>query len=93
MAHKHGVLCFEMEAAGVINTVDHLVIRGSCDYYDTQKNDVWQKYAKLILSVVARVKDANIIIKRGCEEPLTKRRRVWSKELTIDFAWRIILRS
>lgn len=63
LAREHDILCFEMEAAGVINTVDCLVIRGICDYCDAQKNDVWQEYAaataaayaKLLLGVVAKV--------------------------------------
>ncbi|KAG5827097.1 hypothetical protein H9Q74_002807 [Fusarium xylarioides] len=40
---EDGVLCIEMEAAGVLNTVDGLVIRGICDYCDAQKNDDWQE--------------------------------------------------
>lgn len=63
LARDHDILCFEMEAAGVINTVDCLVIRGICDYCDAQKNDVWQEYAaaaaaayaKLLLGVVTEV--------------------------------------
>ena len=42
---KHDVLCFEMEAAGVMNTFPCVVIRGICDYSDTHKNDAWQGYA------------------------------------------------
>jgi hypothetical protein len=33
------VLCFEMEAGGVINNFPCLVIRGICDYSDSCKND------------------------------------------------------
>ncbi|EHK17753.1 uncharacterized protein TRIVIDRAFT_160657, partial [Trichoderma virens Gv29-8] len=63
LAHEHDILCFEMEAAGVISTVDCLVIRGICDHCNAQKNDVWQEYAaataaayaKLLLGVVAKV--------------------------------------
>jgi nucleoside phosphorylase len=40
-----GVLCFEMEAAGLMNTFPCLVIRGICDYADSQKNKRWQPYA------------------------------------------------
>ncbi len=40
-----GVLCFEMEAAGLMNTFPCLVIRGICDYSDTHKNKEWQAYA------------------------------------------------
>ncbi|KAK1971909.1 ankyrin [Colletotrichum sublineola] len=38
-------LCFEMEAAGLMNEFPCLVIRGVCDYADSHKNDQWQQYA------------------------------------------------
>jgi nucleoside phosphorylase len=40
-----GVLCFEMEAAGLMNSFPCLVIRGICDYSDSHKNKKWQAYA------------------------------------------------
>ena len=40
-----GVLCFEMEAAGLTNNFPCLVIRGICDYADSHKNKKWQAYA------------------------------------------------
>jgi nucleoside phosphorylase len=40
-----GVLCFEMEAAGLMNEFPCLVIRGICDYSDSHKNKRWQPYA------------------------------------------------
>ncbi|KAI4855821.1 purine and uridine phosphorylase [Aureobasidium sp. EXF-8846] len=39
------VLCFEMEAAGLMNNFPCLVIRGISDYCDSHKNDGWQNYA------------------------------------------------
>ena len=39
------VLCFEMEAAGVMNRVDCVVIRGICDYADSHENKLWQEDA------------------------------------------------
>ena len=39
------VLCFEMEAAGLMNSFPCLVIRGICDYADSHKNKRWQPYA------------------------------------------------
>ncbi|CAH0044839.1 unnamed protein product [Clonostachys solani] len=59
-ARKLNAICFEMEAAGVVNAIPCLVIRGISDYCDGQKNDVWQEYAaataaayaKLLLDVV-----------------------------------------
>ena len=38
-------LCFETEAAGLMNDFPCLVVRGICDYSDTHKNDRWQRYA------------------------------------------------
>jgi nucleoside phosphorylase len=39
------VLCFEMEAAGLINKFPCLVIRDICNYSDLHKNKRWQSYA------------------------------------------------
>ena len=39
------VLCFEMEAAGLMNTFPCLVVRGISDYCDSHKNDDWRNYA------------------------------------------------
>ncbi|KAI0884774.1 ankyrin repeat-containing domain protein [Annulohypoxylon maeteangense] len=49
-----GILCFEMEAAGLANTVPCLVIRGICDYADSHKNDDWHNYAALTAAAYAR---------------------------------------
>ncbi|KXX72876.1 hypothetical protein MMYC01_209211 [Madurella mycetomatis] len=37
---SQGVLCFEMEAAGLMNDFPCLVMRGICDYSDTHKNKI-----------------------------------------------------
>lgn len=39
LARESGILCFEVEAAGLINQMPGLVIRGICDYCDSHKND------------------------------------------------------
>ncbi|RYO80522.1 hypothetical protein DL762_007612 [Monosporascus cannonballus] len=39
------VLCFEMEAAGLMNDFPCIVIRGICDYADSHKNKDWQEHA------------------------------------------------
>ena len=41
------VLCFEMEAAGLMNHFPCLVIRGICDYADSHKTKEWQGYAAM----------------------------------------------
>ncbi|OCK78779.1 purine and uridine phosphorylase, partial [Lepidopterella palustris CBS 459.81] len=47
LAADRDVLCFEMEAAGLMNQFPCLVIRGICDYSDTHKNKEWQGYAAM----------------------------------------------
>ena len=42
---QHDILCFEMEAAGLMNHFPCLVIRGICDYCDSHKNKAWQPLA------------------------------------------------
>jgi nucleoside phosphorylase len=45
LRQKLDILCFEMEAAGIMNNFACLVIRGISDYADSHKNDQWQPYA------------------------------------------------
>jgi nucleoside phosphorylase len=40
-----GAICFEMEAAGLMNEFPCIVVRGISDYADTHKNDEWHAYA------------------------------------------------
>ena len=49
-----GVLCFEMEAAGLMNNFPCLVIRGICDYADSHKNKKWQPYAAVAAAACAK---------------------------------------
>ncbi|CVL02202.1 uncharacterized protein FMAN_08278 [Fusarium mangiferae] len=48
------LLCFEMEAAGIMNSLPCLVIRGICDYADSHKSDGWQKYAAMVAAIFAK---------------------------------------
>jgi nucleoside phosphorylase len=54
LAAKEGVLCFEMEAAGLMGRFPCIVIRGVCDYSDTHKNDAWQGYASATAAAYAK---------------------------------------
>lgn len=47
LARDPGILCFEMEAAGIMNRMPCLVIRGICDYCDSHKSKDWQGYAAM----------------------------------------------
>ncbi|KAL2783368.1 nucleoside phosphorylase domain-containing protein [Aspergillus keveii] len=51
---EKNVLCFEMEAGGVMNHFPCLVVRGICDYSDTHKNDSWQGYVAMVAAVYAK---------------------------------------
>ena len=53
-AMEKDVLCFEMEAAGLMNEFPCLVIRGICDYSDTHKNKEWQGYAAMAAAAFAK---------------------------------------
>lgn len=49
-----GVLCFEMEAAGLMDSFPCLVIKGICDYADSHKNKRWQPYAAATAAAYAK---------------------------------------
>lgn len=51
---EEGVICFEMEAAGLMNDFPCLVIRGICDYADSHNQKQWQPYAALTAATYAR---------------------------------------
>jgi nucleoside phosphorylase len=55
IAKDENVICFEMEAAGLVNDFPCLVIRGICDYADSHKNKRWQPYAAATAAAFARV--------------------------------------
>ncbi|KAM0543158.1 hypothetical protein ACHAPJ_012456 [Fusarium lateritium] len=54
LAMKNGVLCFEMEAAGLMNHFPCLIIRGICDYSDSHTNKQWQGYAAMTAAAYAK---------------------------------------
>ncbi|UKZ74466.1 hypothetical protein TrVFT333_002135 [Trichoderma virens FT-333] len=54
IARDHDVICFEMEAAGLVDTLPCLVIRGICDYSDSHKNKQWQRYAAATAAAYAK---------------------------------------
>lgn len=54
LAAEKGVLCFEMEAAGLMNHFSCLMIRGICDYADSHKNKDWQGYAAMVAAAYAK---------------------------------------
>ncbi|KAL3584451.1 hypothetical protein FPOAC2_14231 [Fusarium poae] len=54
IARQLDAICFEMEAAGLMDILPCLPIRGICDYSDSHKNKEWQKYAAAAAAAYAR---------------------------------------
>ena len=54
IARQEEILCFEMEAAGLMDTFPCVVIRGVCDYADSHKNKWWQEYAAAVAAAYAK---------------------------------------
>jgi nucleoside phosphorylase len=74
-AELGGVLCFEMEAAGLMNSFPCLVVRGICDYADSHKNKRWQPYAAATAAAYAKemlsaIPPAEVAASRTAEEAI-----------------------
>ncbi|KAF5968161.1 thermostable alkaline protease [Fusarium bulbicola] len=54
LSAQYDVLCFEMEAAGLMNHVPCGVIRGICDYSDSHKDRQWIGYAAMMAAAYAK---------------------------------------
>lgn len=76
LAMENNILCFEMEAAGLMNHFPCIVIRGICDYSDTHKNKEWQGYAAMAAvayakDVLCRIAPSKIEAERKIEDLLS----------------------
>ncbi|GFF30843.1 hypothetical protein IFM61606_10601 [Aspergillus udagawae] len=96
------ILCFEMEAAGLMDQLPCLVIRGICDYCDSHKNKKWQGYAALaaaayaraLLEVVPLYNNESTKITRNCwMVPFPRNPRFVGRQNEIDTLEQSILRS
>ncbi|CEL03058.1 hypothetical protein ASPCAL04216 [Aspergillus calidoustus] len=55
LAATEGVIAFEMESAGVWDLFPCVVIKGACDYADSHKSKVWQRYAAATAAACLKV--------------------------------------
>ncbi|UPK94202.1 hypothetical protein LCI18_005137 [Fusarium solani-melongenae] len=55
LARELDIICFEMEAAGLMDVLPCLPIRGICDYSDSHKSKEWQDYAAAAAATYAKV--------------------------------------
>ncbi|KAJ4139753.1 hypothetical protein NW768_001097 [Fusarium equiseti] len=89
---ERGVICFEMEAAGLVNTFPCIVIRGICDYADTHKNDEWQEYAAMTAAAYAKELLNQVLVtrieeERCISEVLGQFRKTVSRRLHTEFGY------
>lgn len=54
IAKAEGVIAFEMEGTGVWDSIPCVVIKSACDYADSHKNKVWQRYAAATAAACAK---------------------------------------
>ncbi|CAI6093207.1 unnamed protein product [Clonostachys chloroleuca] len=54
IAKQYEVLCFETEAAGMLDDFPCMVIRGISDYCDSRKNNDWHGYAAAVAAAYTR---------------------------------------
>ncbi|KAF3172455.1 hypothetical protein TWF751_005723 [Orbilia oligospora] len=70
LSKERNILCFEIEAAGVMDQISSLIIRGICDYSDSYKNKAWQHYAALVAAGYAR----ELLLQLGSPQTSKKRK-------------------
>jgi nucleoside phosphorylase len=78
---EYGVLCMEMEAAGLMNDFPCVAIRGICDYADSHANNEWQNYAATVAAACAKA-----FLMVVPEQELYKLQLAQGK-LTLEDAW------
>lgn len=54
IARERRVIAFEMEGAGIWNELPTLIVKAICDYADSHKNKMWQRYAAIVAASGAR---------------------------------------
>ncbi|OQD86911.1 hypothetical protein PENSOL_c083G06260 [Penicillium solitum] len=54
IAKQEGVIGFEMEGAGLWDTIPTIVVKGVCDYADSHKGKDWQPYAAATAAACAK---------------------------------------
>lgn len=71
-------ICFEMEAAGIMDEIPCLVVRGICDYADTHKQDGWHYYAAAVAAayckaILLRIHGQDLETTRSMKEAIRER--------------------
>lgn len=54
LSKEEDVLCFEMQAAGLMNSFPCLIVQGICNYSDSHANKDWKGYAAMTAAAYAK---------------------------------------
>ncbi|KGO41142.1 Tetratricopeptide-like helical [Penicillium expansum] len=104
VAQELNILCFEMEAAGLMDQLPCLVIRGVCDYCDSHKHKKWQGYAALTAAAYTRAllgvvplyshgQSSDAKEARHWMVPFARNRRFVGRQQEIDYLERFIIHA
>ena len=55
LAQQYDILCFDVEAAGLVDNFPCLFIKGVCDYADQHKHNTWHGYAAATAAAYAKI--------------------------------------
>ncbi|KAJ6002315.1 Tetratricopeptide-like helical [Penicillium canescens] len=104
VARELNILCFEMEAAGLMDQLPCLVIRGVCDYCDSHKQKQWQGYAALTAAAYTRAllevvplyshgQSGNTKETRHWMVPFARNPRFVSRQQEIDYLEKFVIHA
>jgi tetratricopeptide (TPR) repeat protein/nucleoside phosphorylase len=77
VVRNEDILCFEMEAAGLMDELPSLAIRGICDYCDSHKNKQWQEYAALAAAAYTKALLSQVPTSYSGKELGASKESVW----------------
>ncbi|KAI9858001.1 MAG: hypothetical protein M1813_007971 [Trichoglossum hirsutum] len=81
-----GILCVEMEAAGLMDELPCLVIRGICDYADSHKSKRWQPYAAATAATAAAYAKELLSLVPAMEAVVTTKAADAFKKIPLPYA-------
>lgn len=84
LAEEFGVCCVEMEAAGIMNIIPCLVIRGISDYANSHKNKKWQPYAATAAAAYAKELILTVSTNPSNHPPTTQEQNTMSSSPTLN---------
>ncbi|KAL4819841.1 hypothetical protein BDW67DRAFT_173115 [Aspergillus spinulosporus] len=93
IAQQLDVICFEMKAAGLMDILPCLPIRGICDYADSHKSDRWQRYAAAVAAVYARELLEELPVAASARSDYTPNDRQFSSHGQRHERWQRLLES